>query len=218
MINIQELNRLDKEIREKYCDSVLDGIIDTALYKKIKPKILWILKETNDSGGGDWDLREFLSDKGKLTNYDRWKSTYGLVIRVSYGIIMRFPPFSIIDSEVDEHIDYLKKIAVINVNKLPGDSQITLSKLKKAYDKFKDILIQQINFINPDIIIGGNTLHLFYNNLNIKESEVNKNYHSTHFTMKDNRLWIDAYHPGQTQITHKQYYNEIMDIVKDNML
>ena len=73
-----------------------------------------------------------------------------------------------------------------------------LSSLQKAYNKNKDILFQQINDINPSIIIYGGTYHLF-----AKDIEVNiKNKLIKH---------IDAYHPAQTNLTHEKYCNQIIE-------
>lgn len=50
----------------------------------------------------------------------------------------------------------------------------------------------------PDIIIGGSTLHLFFDDLDIRNSM--KNFGSIDYTVKDCQLFIDAYNPAQTKI------------------
>jgi hypothetical protein len=204
----------EEELRRKYPNAVLDGIIHPETYRKSPIKILWILKEVNDKDGGCWDLRAFLGNKDSLKTYSKWKSTIGLVIKVSYGILNDFPDFKEADNTRDERINVLRQIAVINVNKLPGDTRTNFKTLKYAFKEFEPYLINQINEINPQIIIGGNTLWLFRKIFNISDSEAEKLYPSLWAFEKDGRLWLDAYHPQQTKITHKDYYRQITNRVK----
>lgn len=65
-IEIYNMNIGDKE--EKLFDKwssnregfVADGVVDEEMYLNSSPKIMFILKEANDLGGGGWDLRQFI--------------------------------------------------------------------------------------------------------------------------------------------------------------
>ena len=43
---------------------VTDGVADERLYRESETKLLFVLKEVNDLGGGGWDLREFVRKNG----------------------------------------------------------------------------------------------------------------------------------------------------------
>lgn len=72
-MDLPTLERLNCEIRERYPDSVLDGIVDANQFARTKPRILWILREAN--GGKGWDLRSWLRDllgQGPGVRYPDW--------------------------------------------------------------------------------------------------------------------------------------------------
>jgi hypothetical protein len=197
------------QILEERCPEgfVKDGIVDYSLYHRRADKILWILKETNDPGGNTRDLCKFLQDPARYNH--RWKQTWGPVVAVSYGIIEgitngKFPIYSEIESDIENKIATLKEIAVINVNKRNGSSNISWVKLSSAFQEFREDILAQIDYINPDIIIGGNTLGLFAGHL----APINS-------LEQDGRLWVAAWHPAQRQkCSREEYYNSVITLVK----
>lgn len=201
-----------KILRDKYPECVLDGIVDYDSFEWSPYKVLWILKEVNDKDGGKGNLSEFISLPECLMSYNMYKRAWSSVMDVSYGIINNFPTYEVTHSKVEEETYALDYMAFININKLPGSSRNYYKDLKKAFGQFKDIVMKQIEYIDPDIIICGNTFWLFYDIFkptNPKVSESNKAF------MIKGKLWIEAYHPGQTRFTHKQYYSDIIKSVRD---
>lgn len=196
---------------------IADGIVNESKFGKYpgsKLRILWILKEVNAKDPTEsWDLTEFLrfrkeKDDG-LFNYVRWKTTYGLVVKVGWGLLNRLSKFELIPKDLKKAAEILDYVAVININKKPGSKRATWSRIKKSFLDLENqkFLVKQIETINPNIIIGGNTLWLFYkNNIILKKSDFDGKKWG-HF--RNGILWIDAYHPNQTKIKHKQYYEEI---------
>ena len=85
----------------------------------------------------------------------------------------------------------LRNIAFVNVQKLPAKTRTSDAALKNAYQKNKEILLEQIATYRPDIIIGGKTLHLFKDDLRItKENELKFGHFSkdkTLFSINKNR-------------------------------
>lgn len=208
-------------------DEVIDGIISTrqfGYYTLSGLKILWILKEANDPKGGGWDLRKFLGErdkylfqyKSKKSGVALWPRTWGLVIKVSWGLLNGLCKFEQIPKDIKNAADILDYIAVININKNPGSKRASCKRIKKSFldPKNQKFLLQQIKEIKPNIIIGGNTLWLFYkNNVLLSNSDFNgKNWG----TFKDGILWIDAYHPNQTKITHEEYYRNVLNVINTN--
>ena len=106
----------------------------------------------------------------------------------------------------------LKKIAVINVRKLPGYKRTwDYSRISNAYNQYKDVLLLQIETYKPDIIIGGSTIHLFKNDLSFGEY---KTKGSVEYWMTKSKIYIAAYHPGQTQVIRQKYVNDIIGVAK----
>lgn len=203
---------------------ITDGIVNESKFGKYPEsnlKILWILKEVNAKDQSEsWDLTEFLwcrkeKEEG-LFNYDRWKSTFGLIVKVSWGLLNGLCKFEQIPKDLKNAADILDYIAVININKNPGSKRASWKRIKKSFldPENQKFLLQQIKEIKPNIIIGGNTLWLFYkNNVLLSNSDFNgKNWG----TFKDGILWIDAYHPNQTKITHEEYYRNVLNVINTN--
>jgi len=177
-------------LQTDYPKAVLDGAVNEQEWSgQNDKKILWILKEVNDYAG---DLRGLLNDPAKLTAYNRWQATYGLVAKVSYGLLtgkwVEDADTLVKDGKV------LGKIAVINVNKLGGTSKASAKSLSEAAEEFHDVILKQIEFLDPDIVILGGVKDVLAKWLPKDGSK---------------RKWIAASHPGQVSITHERYFQQI---------
>jgi hypothetical protein len=198
-----------------------DGIIcpeKFGKHQKSKHRILWILKEANDPDGGGWSLTDFLAtrvdDSEGLFSYNRWSATFGLVIKVSYGLLNGFIDFDKIENDLKKASDILDYIAIINIKKVPGGSRAYLPKIAEEINP--QVILKQINEIKPDIVIGGNTLWILAKNkLFLTESDLNKKSWGIY---KNEVLWVDAYHPNNTKVTHEEYYSQIIKLAKKNKL
>lgn len=204
---------------------ISDGIIDIEKYLNSKYKILWILKESNDvvdGKGGDWSLTKAISE---LNCWSDQKQTGGItfkrMIYSSYGILHDFTLWSDMPN-VDnaEVFEVLKKIAYINVKKIPGGVSANETKIKEAYIANRDLLIKQIDTYNPDIIIAGNTLQHFFGDLPIKfenKKYVDSKTNNTAYYPDTNRIYIHSWHPSvrPSKIGEMEYCNEIILAVKD---
>ena len=77
MVDLIRLKKNEEAFQKLYADShIFDGITDIDIYNKIKPKILWILKEPNDKNQASWDQRIFHKD---VSTYKKWRKTYKLI-------------------------------------------------------------------------------------------------------------------------------------------
>jgi hypothetical protein len=205
---------------------ILDGIIDINKYFNCKFKILWILKEPYDEFdengepcGGGWRTADAINPKTTIKDFTGGRPTFEPMIYTIWGILNEFNLWENMDSVEDDPtmIDALKSIAYINVKKLPGHTTSPESIIENAYSSSKEILLKQITDYNPDIIIGGSTLHHFFNDLGFKREEMVK-HESLNYIIKENKIYIDAYHPAQrtnsTGVTKQQYCNDIINAVK----
>jgi len=200
-----------------------DGIIDESkfgAYEDSKLKILWILKEPNlKDMSKDWSLVEFLSDReNRLFKYKYWYMTWGFVVKTSWGILNNIADWNKIPRAkgIANILDY---IAVININKKGGGKSTDMLNLYIAFRKpeVHNTIVQEINDINPDIVIGGSTLSLFYHNgilFNTEHGKIDFDGDKIWGCRKEDRLWIDGYHPNQKKITQITYYEHIIKEIK----
>jgi hypothetical protein len=219
----ESLLELDLTIKNHYIskgisegDFIYDGIIDIEEYYSSSIKILWILKEPYSGSKRSMldDLKFNRAEGNKKDSHTTWHP----IIYISHCIINNFCDYSSIKKiKEDKRIsNVLKKIAFINVQKTP-EKERTNPKSKRtnpkdiseAYKKHKEILHTQINVYNPDIIIGASTLPLFINDLGLKDEDKIK----LHWT-KNNKLYINTYHPAQLVLKPDDYITRIISISK----
>jgi hypothetical protein len=200
-------------------NEIEDGIICPEKFgnhPKSKHRILWILKESNDPDGGGWSLIDFLAkreDPDGLFSYDRWRATFGLVIKVSYGLLNGYVDFDEIEKlDIKKASEILDYIAIINIKKVPGGSRAYLPDIAEEINP--QVIQNQINEIKPDIVIGGNTLWILAkNNLILESKDLSP---QSWGLLKNKILWVDAYHPNNITVTHEKYYSEIIKLAKAN--
>jgi len=191
-MDLKKHEELLKKLQTEYPTAILDGATDNKEWSKLpkEQRILWILKEVNDYAG---DLRSLL-DPTELCGYSKWQATYGLIAKVSYGILTGKWVEDADRLVKDEKV--LQKIAVINVNKLGGTNRTNQQNLAEAAEEFHDIILKQIELLDPDIIILGGVKNVLSKWLPDNDAK---------------RKWIIADHPGQTKITHKEYYDKVVN-------
>jgi hypothetical protein len=231
----EKLETLEKEVNaELYAmaasersihnhDPITDGVIDIERYLSSSPKMLWILKEpwedlNEGDAGGDWSVTRGLILKniaeGTLGN----TAPFAPIAYVTYSVLNNYPKWDDIsyvtkDPRVGES---LKSIAYINVNKFPGKTTSVAANIELCYRRNRHILLRQIATINPDVVIGGSTLHLFFDDLELRREEF-KTEGSAAFCAKAGRLYIDAYHPSQRgTVKHTAYVDDIVSVIKQH--
>lgn len=226
---INQISLINEQIEKEYKPKndaypIYDGIINEESYLNSQFKILWILKEPYDDvdengspSGGDWNLVKAIDEN--LEGFSKIK-TWQQIIYCSYGILNNFVKYSQMDYYNEGVMkDILKKIAAINIQKLPAHTTSNDFEISSAYYSHKELLFKQIEIINPDIIIGGNTLKYFKNDLQfdkLQTSNTNEKYVEHYFDEK--RIYIDAYHPStfgaQAGWSKELYIDSIIETVE----
>ncbi len=220
-----EIGELIEEMYKNYqsnCAPVYDGIVDIDQYlSKSGLKILWILKEPHEGAksgelvGSGWDYSEFFHVVPDY--YKTAPSTWQPLIYATYGILNDFTKYEKMDyiRNKKEMAEIIRQIAFINVKKIIGHTTSNNSIIEKAYFDFKELLHKQIEIYNPDIIIGGGTMPLFYKELGIIQED-EEMHGSLKFVVKNKKLYISAYHPAQRKkgMTWNIYVNDIISIVE----
>ena len=216
-------NKIIKKDSDLYrnIEPVIDGIVSIEEYIKTHPKILWVLKEPYDEAdgtGGGWQLvRDFPKDDQDNYIFGNSSSTWHPIIYICYGILNNYRVFNEmpeITANSKMH-QILNKIAVINIKKTPGQTATDYKSLDEAFKANKDILFKQIETYDPDIIIGGNTLGYFFNEMGILLNQFTDS-DPVYYYKKDGKLFINAYHTAQRNTVDKDLYvNEIISAVKN---
>lgn len=154
------------EWRKRRPDLVTDGVVDEDQYGNSEIKLLFVLKEVNDPGGGEWDLREFIREGA------RWQS-WNNITRWVEGI--RALPGDL-DWASLETIDQprrkesLASIAAMNLKKSPGGHTTVSAELGEAAEVDRDRLRQQFNLYRPNLVIccGRETSDLFHSTMDFE--------------------------------------------------
>jgi len=206
---------IDEEIKP-----IHDGIIDPERYIGSKYKILWILKEPyDDDMEGGWDFKGMIKGKNSIFEFATGRNTFRPIIYSSWGILNNFCLFDDMDNieDVPSMLNAFKSIAYINIKKTPGARSSNSQTVQYYYQKHKDLLLKQVNYINADIIIGGNTLQYLQGDLNLK-SENRRQFNRLSYYQCANKLYINAYHPAQrpslTKVSLEQYCDDIINVAK----
>jgi len=220
---IEDLIWADYADENDNCEPIIDGIVNIEKYLLSKLKILWILKEPYDDEedgvaiGGGWHFaNDFLFPDEFYKRMGRSRNTWHPIIYVSYGLLNDFMLWDDMDyiRNNQSMADIVRNIAVINVKKLPGFTRTNdFGPIWNAYNKHKKLLHNQLDTYNPDIIIGGSTLTLFYDELGIKKEDETK-FGCIEYVEKNSKLYISAYHPAQTTVTRDIYINDIIKLTK----
>ncbi len=177
-----------------------DGIVNKTMWNKSSKKILFILKETN---GAEQDLTEAIQrsseqktgwHKGKvLRRVGRW--AYGL--EHFNGDIPSFEEAKSYQFKAPVNTAY------INLKKSSGGARTNEKLFHSHVEKYADLIKQQIELINPDIIVMGGTYkylkkYVFPDEQMVKVSE------RVH-TVNNTRIAINAWHPAAIKKAQVMY-------------
>lgn len=204
--------RIDEPENERYIIS--DGVMQPDEYFSKEIRLAWILKEAydeEDGTGGGWSYFDLYDKVG----FDLSKhKTFKPIIQTSYSIHNNFIKYENLDEIDCEMMQIIKSVAIINTQKLPARNYSTThdSDLQQSIKKYSDLLEAQLDFINPNVIIFGNTFKYYKDLLKIEDSEIVKG--NVWYVSKEDKLYISAYHPVQTQTSKKDYVNDIISVVE----
>ncbi|MEO5948018.1 MAG: hypothetical protein ABIP79_14465 [Chitinophagaceae bacterium] len=212
-------------------DPIFDGPVESELYFNSSIKILWILKEGYDNennGKGGFDYSKYLSQDNVYENFlegERYRATWYPIIFVSFGILNNFAKYNEISFiENDNSVaDVIHNVAVININKLAGGSSSNHTEISKKFHANKELLLQQIEVLQPDIIIGGGTLSYFYPLLKLNEKTHKETLAGLEYYYDDKKIFINAKHPshrlkGKENFVSETYVDDIIEVCRVHFL
>lgn len=208
--SMRTADHLDSEINSLWEFAVVDGISNLEKFEKARVKILWILKEPHKKTPQDtWNNRCLLSDLNELPN---WKTTYSKVLQTSFGLLEEqfefdHVPLATNEGEFGDGVFPGDEIALININKGGGGATADHTALRKEYERTRDFLHRQIDYIDPDIIINAHHVVELLNDLVQTEKFVDVG--GCKYCRVGKRLIIDAQHPN-VRGSNKEYFNAVM--------
>ena len=213
--NEPELREIEKTFPANYptnLGNVWDGIVDLPKFNHSPCKILWILKETN---GTDFaDLRDALRAQAAKKRLAGFGHVYRKVVQVSYAILTG--DWSYTKEEDALCGDILPQIAVINVKKQGGGAVSNSSEIHDHYKKNKELLLRQVQAVNPHVIIHANGNTDLFSALEPEQRESLFPFEVAY--QKDTgRVLIKAYHPG-CRMTTIRYLNLIHQALQSHPL
>lgn len=198
---------------------ITDGVYDIAAYLS-SIKVMWVLKEPYDDFkdgkpyGGGWEVYEAFDYNGAWAN-----RTWQPIIYSMYGLFynLHWQDMDYIRDK-PEMVNILKRLAYINISKMPAHKQTNDAMLWEYYEIWRPILLKQIEIYAPDVIVFGNTFRYFKRDLVGEETQPDKIFDDYSFCTyhKNDTLLIDAYHPNQKRITRETYVNTIIDLVRES--
>lgn len=177
------------------------------LWDKSKKRILFLLKDPIEDSG---DSRLWLNEpeNQQLRPIIMKKLAY-----ILYGLS------TVKDGKVTDFWDITHEQLVKSFNEIPfayveskkqeGTTVIKDKELDKYINRYKEYLTEEINILNPDIVIcfGGPQHHFAVNDL-YKDAEVIDKHIRLH--KQTNTLIIYSYHPSYFRISPENFYNDIM--------
>lgn len=200
-------------------EPIPDGVNDLEAYVKSNPRVMWVLKEPYDNFktdgtpcDGGWNLFDAFDKDDAWTNRS-WQP----IIYVLKGIFDKLLSWDDMDWIRDDKTmtELLKRIAYINVSKMPGMTSTDGNKILEDYQIWKDILLHQINTYAPDVIYFGNTFNYFKADLVGVEAEPDDSIFADGMNVvdiyhKDGITLCDTYHPNQKTVLRKNYIDSLI--------
>lgn len=183
---------------------ITDGVVDRDTWQGANPKILFLGKEAY---GGSFDLCEEIRESAPYKNwYTVAEWAYAITEVLSTGVLPEFRPAGVLETW-EQYNSWLRKIAFVNIKKSSGDRASEKENLMSYVESDKDLLAQQIDELNPDVVLCCYTYEDFYGVIyaapNTEITRVSE-WCMRHKVGNKIRLVIDFYHFAN------QYPNKVM--------
>ena len=146
-------NQLFEKWQENRDGFVRDGGVSEKAFLESDPRLVFVLKEVNDIGGGGWDLREFVSKGGR-------RQTWNNIARWVHGIrnIDALPDWDFYADITDEfRVQVLRTICALNLKKSPGTHTTDRASFEVAVKEDAEMIKRQCALYDADLTICGGT-------------------------------------------------------------
>ena len=172
IINIRlQIHYNQESINPNKAPIVIDGIINNELFSKAKHKILWVLKEPYCDG--QLSYPNYIKNKEIFkfgSKFPKPDSFWSKIAYTNYGLLHDYYHlFSVPRIRHNEEVfNALQVCALVNIKKIKeGYTESDDDNILAHYINSKQLILEQIMLINPDIIIFADTLKF------LEEEDVN---------------------------------------------
>ncbi|MFN4971404.1 MAG: hypothetical protein ACK5GX_00070 [Bacteroidota bacterium] len=198
----------------------LDGIIDIKKYNESSIKILWILKEAwgtgwlNNQKGRPFEYPEYINTEFNFgESFPSSGAMWAKIIYINYGILNGFLKWDHMPNywESEDVFNSLKNCALINLKKIPGSTVSNMNEIYQHYRTDKEVILNQIDIINPDVIICGGTYKILTKEYPF---DILKNSNNEYRNGNKKRIFIPTYHPSYYSIGQEAYCDSVVQRCK----
>lgn len=172
---------------------ITDGIPFPEIYEQEPHKVLFVLKEPHDESCGIGDQIDTYRNYALNQSNEDFR---GIISKI--GAL-----YSSIWGDGADVRESIKKIAFMNLKKSGGSAVCDDKYLGKYVDNVRDLIIEQINIINPDYIVCLGCFSLF-----VKSILLGYNSESKKRWRKDNVSYTTKKHEYRCKCDHK---NDVID-------
>lgn len=154
-------NALFAEWARSRKDFVRDGVANESLFLSSTPRVIYVLKEVNDTEGG-WDLREFMRSGGR-------SQTWNNITRWTMGIqsLDRDIPWSELATISEEcRQSVVPRLCGVNLKKSPGGHTTDVGGFSEVVKQDSDFIRRQLALYDAQIAICcGSIVGEFYRDI-----------------------------------------------------
>ena len=200
------------EWTERVDNFAKDGVVSEKLYEASAKRLLFVLKETNDTK--DFDLRRFLSKGARPQTWDnvtRWvMGIRDLGTDIDWQAIKKIT--------LAQRRKHLSSIAAINMKKKPGRHTTDVSAFWSTIKRDADFIGRQIGFYDADLIILCGSIvatgfkHVFADRLTEPWRETSRGISYVEYT--PGKFAINYAHP-EARVHDTLLYYGLIDAVRE---
>lgn len=210
---IQEQTKLFEQWEKCRPQFVRDGIVDEKKYQNSKPRLLFVLKEVNDEGGGGWNLCELLVTANRA-------QTWNNLARWIKGIKNLPEPMDWKDLEIitqEIRADALSYGAFMNIKKSPGGHTADGNEVERIGLEDAEFIKEQISIYDPNLIICcgsavGSTLEKIYD---IKQSAWKITRRGVWYSKLGSGAWLIWYSHPEARVQSNLLHYGLVDAVSE---
>jgi hypothetical protein len=211
LINKQLIKEYDIFFKGNY-HYIYGGVFNEYEYSKLDLKVLFVLKEViDDSKNEIWSLVDLINNQ---INEQKFLTIWKRIGELSFGLYNDFPPYHSTVTAMFHNPNIsegLEKLAVINLKKTGGKNQSEMSEIRESAIENRELIIKELEIINPDLFVCGGNFDIVCELLDIKFSYSKSGARIAKFKEK---LLIEFLHPGFYMLSPKimyAYFKEVMN-------
>jgi hypothetical protein len=200
-----------------------EGDENTLWHNNAEKRIMFLCKDPNTG----YEIEDIRERNGHIDGRNITASFYKTIAHWLYGLLnidkekIIIPKFETLTNE--EITDFFDKtsFAYVNCKKEAGTSSISHNELVKHIELYKDFIKEEIEILNPDIIICGSYTDSYGNEILdfvkdnvLPDIERIENGKGAYYSKEKSKVVFNALHPS-SRVTLKEKYDYVMNDYED---